>query len=155
MATQTIYARVPATVKEAADAYADQRGLTLTAAVTELLDRGLSAVSEEQSIRALEQNVAEMKVTIANLEGDLARARGALTGVEERTQQPVATCPSCGERVTGFDLLVAGRCPKCKSGLGDVLPGGKATSKLDDREFLLLLAALGAVLGVAYIATKS
>ena len=60
MSTEVIYARVPVPLKEAADAYASQRGKTLTGAVVDLLDRGLAAVSDERSVAQLEANLAQV-----------------------------------------------------------------------------------------------
>jgi hypothetical protein len=45
-----IYPPVPVTLKEAADSYASQHGKTLTSAVVDLLERGLTAASSERSI---------------------------------------------------------------------------------------------------------
>lgn len=159
MASQVIYARVPATLKDAADAYAAQRGQTLTGAVAELLDRGLSAASDEQSIAQLQADLALANAERATAEAELAAAKSQLAvlgNLAQRARQTVGSCPNpeCGEKITGYDLLATGRCRKCKEGLSRLIAPQPPTSTLDQRELLILVGALGAVLGVAYLASK-
>ena len=159
MTSQVIYARVPATLKNAADAYAAQRGQTLTGAVAELLDRGLNAAMDEQSIAHLQADLALANAERATAEAELAAAKSQLAvlgNLAQRARQTVGTCPSptCEGEITGYDLLATGRCHTCNEALSGLLTPQPATSSLDQREMLILVGALGAVLGIAYLASK-
>lgn len=155
--SQTIYARVPDQIKEAADEYAAHRGMTLASAVADLLDRGLQGAADEQSIAGLEQRVAELSA-----ENHVLRERELAIGsayqvLADRIGRPVGVCPHCQQAISGYDLLVTGRCrnPDCAKGLSGLLgpSGDKSPAKntLDDGEFKILLGALGVALGVAYL----
>lgn len=158
--SQVIYARVPDATKEAVDGYADERGVTLTSAVVDLLERGLGAVTDERSIAALEARVAQLDAEKTQVATQLRAAQtelGALGALSSRSHQVVGRCPKCKQDFTGYDLLATGRCEHCGQPLSDLLLAKKAadTSGLDANEFLLLLGALGAILAVAYIATNN
>lgn len=165
--TQVIYARVPAELKEAADAYAAERAETLTSAVVDLVGRGLAAATDEASVGELRDRVARLTSERAEIEADLRSARaelGTLQALTQRTRQAVGTCPnaSCRGQVTGYDLLAAGLCPSCGKALPDLLAfasgvdttGSASIANVNERDILLLLGAVGAVVGVAYLATR-
>lgn len=157
VATEVIYARVPKDLKEAADEYARTRGATLTSAVVDLIDRGLSSVSDERSVAEMEKVVSTLSADNARLEGELTAARyeaGALRTFAGRATRKVGSCPGCGSDISGYDLLAAGRCPKCDRGLSSLLVPDKTSANLDQRELLILVGALGALLGAAYLMTK-
>lgn len=156
-ASEVIYARVPAELKEAADAYAIQCGKTLTGAVVELLDRGLTAVTDERSVAELEVNLATVTAQKAQAEAELQTAKAQLAAVHafaKRAQRDLGTCPKCKGRITGADLLASGQCPSCSHALTSLIAPESATPTLDQRELLILVGALGAVLGIAYLASK-
>lgn len=168
--SQVIYARVPDALKDAVDGYASERGTTLTSAVVDLLERGLVSTSDGPSVAQLELKLATTSAEKAEVKASLRSARlelQTLLSLTERTRQPLGRCPrsECSQPITGYDLLVTGRCPACQQALADLLklkspqpegdggqprPGG-----VSERDFLLLLGALGAVVGVAYLASKS
>jgi hypothetical protein len=157
MATEVIYARVPTALKEAADAYASQHGKTLTGAVADLLDRGLNAASDERSIGELEANLARATAEKAEAQAGLQAASAqlaALSALAQRAKRRVGTCPSCAGQITGHDLLGTGQCQECGQTLSSLIAPGPTTPTLDQRELLVLVGALGAVLAIAYIATK-
>ncbi len=157
MATEVVYARVPTALKEACDAYAAQRGATLTGAVVDLLDRGLSAVSDERSIAGLEKSLAEVTAAKNVTEAALHAAQAELAAVKafaERAGREVGTCPKCHMPITGYDLLGAGACPRCSQALASLIAPAATSPTLDQRELMFLVGALGAVLGVAYLASK-
>jgi hypothetical protein len=157
MATEVIYARVPTALKEAADAYASQHGKTLTGAVADLLDRGLNAASDQRSIGQLEVNLARVSAEKAEAEAGLQAATtrlAALSALAQRASQRVGTCPNCSQEITGHDLLATGQCASCHCTLSDLIVPERAASSLDQRELLVLVGALGAVLAIAYIASK-
>lgn len=73
----------------------------------------------------------------------------------DRLGRGIGNCPTCHSPVTGLDLLVAGRCPNadCQAGLASLFiskPKG-----LNEPDVLLLMGALGLVLGIAMIQAKS
>lgn len=171
--SQVIYARVPDQLKNAVDGYAAERGTTLTSAVVDLLERGLVSTSDAPSVADLELKLATTSAQKMDAEASLRSARLELQTLQllsERTRQTLGQCPSpdCSSPITGYDLLVTGHCPSCGQALTDLLklkspqtdeaeengdrprPGG-----VSERDFLLLLGALGAVVGVAYLASKS
>jgi antitoxin component of RelBE/YafQ-DinJ toxin-antitoxin module len=145
MSTATIYARVPVAVKEAADEYAEQRGLSLASAVADLLGRGLEAAENELSIRALETRAQEAE-----------EARSATRAMAERLEQVLGEC-GCGRELTGNDLLVTGHCPKCKRGLSGLLAGAAAptSATVNTTELAPLMAAIGVALAVILITYKA
>ena len=164
-----IYARVPDSLKQALEAHASARGLTLTRAVVELLEHGLEAIADEQSI-------AELKGKLAVLTGELAQTRGRLKEAElrlqaarerdqttartygalaERTRQELASCPKCRKPVRGSDLLVSGHCPNCNRALTSLLTPTPRTGAPDKDEYLALLGALGVLVGLALASTAA
>jgi hypothetical protein len=156
--SQTIYARVPDPIKEAADAHAIANGITLASAVSELLDRGLQAVSAERSVSELERRAAELTAEVEALRQRDHAVTSAYQALAQRIAQPVGACQRCGDPVTGHDLLVAGRCPKpaCAASLSELLSRPRTAAVagkggLDDGEFKMLLGALGLALGIAYL----
>jgi hypothetical protein len=157
MSTEVIYARVPAALKEAADAYASEHGKTLTGAVAELLDRGLGAVSDERSIGQLEASLARVKAEKAEAEAELQAATtqlAALKALAQRASRKVGDCPNCHGPITGYDLLATGQCRSCNQTLSGLIVPERTAPTLDQRELLVLVGALGAVLAIAYIASK-
>lgn len=157
MSTEVIYARVPKPLKDAADAYASQRGTTLTGAVVDLLERGLCAVSDERSVVKLEKNLAEVTAAKNAAEAQLLVAKaelGAVKAFAQRAAREVGTCPQCREPITGYDLLSVGRCAHCARPLSSLIAPTTASSTLDQRELMLLVGALGLVLGIAHLASK-
>jgi hypothetical protein len=168
--SQVIYARVPDTLKFAVDMYAAERGNTLTSAVVDLLERGLVATSEAPSIAELGLRLATAAAQKTEIEASLRSVRlelQTLRSLSERARQTLGSCPrqECSLPITGYDLLVTGHCPSCQEALTDLLklkapqPEGTAgqprAGGVSERDFLLLLGALGAVVGVAYLASKS
>lgn len=156
--SQVIYARVPDPLKEAADVYANEQGVTLTQAVIDLLERGLAAATDEVSVDELQQRLAREGAEKAQLQAELQGLRGemaALSALAQRVSQTVGTCPSCKTPITGGDLLAVGQCPKCGQKLTGLIAPAVSSSTLDQPEFLMLLGALGAVVGVALLGSKT
>ncbi len=156
--SQTIYARVPDHVKEATDAYATTSGLTLAGAVSELLDRGLQAVSDADSVAELRQTVSGLRMQVEALEEREHRAASANQGLAQRLARRVGNCPACGAEITGQDLLIAGHCPKpdCGENLANLFAPVASTAvapkgALNDTDFKMLLGALGLALGIALL----
>ncbi|MEV7625517.1 hypothetical protein [Actinoplanes sp. NPDC089786] len=143
MAQDVIYARVPPDLKEATDAYATRQGVTLTAAVTDLLERGLAAASDSRSVDQLDARLRTAEAQLATL-----------TAFAERADHRIGDCPKCGKEITGRDLLAVGSCPHCGKALSELIVPANPKNTLDQREALMLVGALGAVLAVAYLTSK-
>ena len=157
-----LYARVPDALKQALQAHAAEGALTLTQAVVELVERGLAALRDAQSVSELE---AKLAATTSELEQTRARLQQAELGVQaarererltartysalaERARQTLGSCPRCRAPLRGSDLLVAGRCPNCGKALTALLlPAPRANLAAD--EYLALLGALGVLVGLA------
>jgi rubrerythrin len=161
-----VYARVPETLKQALQRRAAERGLTLTQALVELVERGFEAIADEHSVRELEGKLAAATSELAQTRGRLqeaelnlraAREREQLTArtysaLAERSRQELASCPRCRKPVRGCDLLVRGRCPHCNKPLSSLLlPAPRAN--LDSNEYQALLGALGVLVGLAIAAS--
>ena len=157
MSSEVIYARVPKALKDAADAYASERGATLTKAVADLLDRGLSSASDERSVAELERNLAQIAAEKVAAEAELLAARtelGAVKSLAQRAGRAVGTCPQCGQVITGYDLLGAGQCSNCCHPLSSLIAPTGSAPTLDQRELMFLVGALGVVLGIAVLASS-
>ena len=163
MTTTTIYARVQETAKSAVESYAAKNGMTLTGAVQDLLGLGLEA--------------AETKKTLARLEGELVSAKEALRSIHIEIQEQVASgdqtrreldalrqaaevwakraditvakCPSCDEPISGADLLIAGRCNGCRESTSLLME--PKTSDVNSRDLMLVLGAVGVLLGLLVV----
>jgi hypothetical protein len=161
--SEVVYARLPEALKEALRAHASARGLTLTAALVELLEQGLEARAAEHSAAAQERELALARSELAETGGRLreaelrpqaGREREQLSArsyqaLAERARQELASCPRCREPVRGSDLLVSGHCPHCGKALSSLLTPVARAGGLEPGEYLALLGALGAVVGFA------
>ena len=111
--SEVVYTRVPEALKQALQARARERGLSLNAAVCELVERGLEASADERAGEGLERALAacagELEQERARLaEADLrleaarereeARAR-IERALAERARHELASCPQCREPV--------------------------------------------------------
>lgn len=155
MAGEVLYVRIPPQLKEATESYAAKRGLTVTSAVVDLLQRGLESVSNEESIQQIQAHNQSLSAALqASLaEADSLKERERVLGtayntVLGRTKLNVGNCPHCNASVTGYNLLVEGRCPKCSKSLTPLLSGlsGQAGS-LDRNELVFMLLAIGILVG--------
>jgi hypothetical protein len=168
--TQVIYARVPDALKQAADAVASERGTTLAATISDLLRRGLESLTDVGSVSELQHAVRRLSTEKAEIEAARQKATselGTLRALAERTAQRVGVCPNDGCRlpITGYDLLATGSCSNCACALTSLLCPGPTASEgthgmtgdtgLNERDFLLLLGAVGAAVAVAYVSAKS
>lgn len=153
--SQVIYARVPDTLKEAADKYASERGVTLTSGVVDLLERGLAASSDERSIADLEAKLAQTAAAKAESDARLSAVMNELGGLRafaQRANLHVGRCPSCTQPITGYELMAVGQCGHCDQPLLDLLAPPASSPTLDQREIGILLGALGvALIGAAIL----
>lgn len=157
---QVIYARVPESVKAATEGYAAGHGHTLAGAVAELLEIGLAAPGRAERVVALEGKVNRLAADKSTLQSELHGARAelqALGALGDRVRQTVGACPDpeCAQAITGYDLLATGACPRCGATLSGLLVGKETRSdSLNQQQFLLLIGALGALVGLALLAGK-
>jgi len=143
--TATIYARVDSELKTATDQYAQERGMSLASAVSDLLSRGLEAAGNESSIRALEQRTQELQL-------ELTRIHDAATALDSRLQQVLGTC-ECGQALTGKDFLVTGRCPACNEGVAALFAGiDESGGTMNRSEFAPFMAGIGVTLALIVLA---
>lgn len=162
MSTEVAYARIPGDLKAALEAHADQHALSQTAAIVALLERGLEAAALERRARKVEEQLATTRAelqgattTIATMEQRERSLRVTYDALVARLERPVATCPKCSQQVRGYDLLATGHCRHCEAPLATLLMTATAKSGLNQQELLLLLGALGVLLTVAYVQSKS
>lgn len=164
-----IYAQVPFDVKRAATTYSREHSISLAAAVGSLIEKGIAA-------EALQARNAELAARVRDLEQELALARSSLeetrrsaAALEDRhravtaayqmaseaLERPIGHCQvnGCGVPISGRDLLVSQRCPSCGAELTSL--AAPSTTKLDERQYLLLLGALGLLLGMAMLQAKN
>jgi hypothetical protein len=161
-----LYVRVPEDLKQALSKHAAGRGLTQTRAVMELLEQGLQASGEERSLAELEGELARAHRQADTARGRMRELEGALQAAREREQQTARTyaalaarlrqelarCPGCRKPLSGSDLLVNGRCPGCGRAVSELLAPAPR-SGLDEKEYLVLLGALGLLTGLALAST--
>lgn len=151
MPTPTVYARVTPELKDAVDVFAEERGMSLASAVTDLLVRGLEASSSEDSVRVLEARAQQMQA-------DLSQVQQAAAVMDGRLRQVLGTC-DCGSSLAGRDFLVTGCCPSCGRGVTSLLVGpSKSHGKVDRNELAPFLAGMGAAAALVvllYAASQS
>ena len=138
--TETIYVRVPESTKAAAKDYAESNGMTLTGAISELLDRGLESVENEES-------VARLQAQLQTKDLQLKETEARVHGLQALSTTPLGVCATCKSVITAVDVLVHGKCPK-----GHALRVPDASDKpqgsgLDDNQALILIGAVGLLLG--------
>lgn len=160
---EVVFCRVPAALKQALQARAGERGLSLNAAVVELVERGLAASEQERSGEKLAGRLAagarelertRARLAAAELELQAARAREqergrAARALAERARHRLCACPQCRQPLRGLDLLASGHCPNCDRPLTALLVPRPQTGAPDPHEYLALLGALGGLLGLA------
>lgn len=152
-----LYARAAPALKAAVDGYAEQRAISINAAIVDLVTKGLAASEGEEFSRT---RLATLDDEHARLKADLAESQSqlrTLTAFIERVQLNVGVCtaPNCGHGVTGLDLLSTGKCPRCGTALISLPTTTTTTTKPFDGQLLLLLGAVGLLVGAAWAASKS
>lgn len=147
---------MPDTLKVSIDAFAEERGTTLSATIAELLERGLTSASNEASVKKMTQSLEVARAKEADLGSRLKSAETELQVVKtlgERAEQKIGRCPECQCDISGIDVLAKFKCPSQGHSLVSLI--FPPTPQLSQRDTMLLLGALGAVLGIALIAGRS
>jgi hypothetical protein len=148
-----VYARVPDALKQDLEAHAAERGLSLTRAVVELLERGLEARTDELTAATGALADTRRRLTQAELGLQVAREREATTtraytAFAARARHELARCPQCRQPVRGSELLVDGHCSNCDKALTQLLVPTRFTGLIEN-EYLALLGALSVLVGLA------
>ncbi len=139
--TVSLYFRGSPKLRDDAEQFGVERTLTLSSALATLVERGLEAVGNEDSVRALEVTAQARAQELAVLR---ERDRGWQTMFNSLQGQlqtlKVGKCPHCRKAVTAFDQLLARRCPSCEQSMQQVVVD-------QAEEFPPALAALVGALG--------
>ncbi|HEY4915286.1 MAG TPA: hypothetical protein VIH92_00090 [Solirubrobacteraceae bacterium] len=139
--TVSLYFRASPKLRDDAEEFGLERSVTLSSALATLVERGLEAVSNEGSVRALEATAQAHQQELAVLH---ERDRGWQTMFNSLQGQlqtlKVGKCPACKKGVTAFDQLLARRCPSCAKPMQQVVVE-------QAEEFPPALAALVGALG--------
>lgn len=164
-----VYARIPDELKAALDAYCEERRMKLTAAMVELMETGLDAVTNQATVESLQSRLAAAELDVATtreLATQAENARSAMAAqlerqsqayelVAGRLNQPLGKCPNCKAAITGLELVVFNACQHCKKSLSSMLdPKTSAAGTLNGPEYALLIGALGLLVGMSLNPTK-
>lgn len=142
--TESLYFRTSARLRECAEQYAEDRGLTLSSALSGLVERGLEAITNEPSIAKLEERVQELDQQVAVMQERDRSWHAMFSSLQGHLRTlRVGNCPACRKPVTANDQFLVRRCPweNCGDALNLVLTDAKA------EEFPPALAALVGALG--------
>lgn len=138
--TETIYVRVPEATKAAAKDYAETNGMTLTSAISDLLERGLESVENDESIEKLQKQIQAKDF-------QLQQSATRIQGLHALATTPLGVCASCKTVITAEDVLVHGKCPKGHALRAPGTPEKPKPAGLDDNQALILIGAVGLLLG--------
>ncbi len=166
----TVYARIPDELKSAIDTYAMGRHIKLTAAMVELMEIGLESVQNATTVAALEQRLSAATEQAADAHALAEQAENARAALQDmlngqteayalvggRLSQPIGLCPTCKKPISGRDLVVSNACGNCTASLSALLdPKTRAAgSTLNGTEYLLLIGAIGLLVGMAMAQSK-
>ena len=93
-----VYARVPDSLKRALQAYASERGLTLTSTVVDLVERGLAAIADATSVAGLEQKLAASSSELHTTRARLQEAESEVQASREREETSARIYRALAER---------------------------------------------------------
>jgi len=156
-----VYVRVSQLLKQTLAARAREQGLTQTAAVVELLERGLQANDDQleglqHQLASLTGQLEQTRARLAETEAELnaisyreQTLAQTLTALAERARHELASCPQCQTALRGQDLFVTGHCPNCNRPITTLLTPRMQTGAPDKDEYLALVGALGSLVGLA------
>jgi len=117
--SESLYFRASQDLREDVDTFAARRGVTLSSAVGRLVERGLEAIANEESVKQMEdrlaqstQELASMKVHLAAAQGEVQKWQAVIRGIEGYLRNlTVGACPHCKRQVTAYDHAVVRQCP--------------------------------------------
>jgi hypothetical protein len=123
--TESLYFRASGGLREGAERFAEERGLTLSSALAVLVEGGLEAATNETSVATLERRVQELSQDIAVLSERDRNWRAVFDSLQGQLRTlAVGRCPVCDQVVTAHDQFLSRHCPwpSCGHALVQVLP---------------------------------
>jgi len=123
--TESLYLRTSPALREDAERFGEERGLTLSSGLAVLVERGLEAVSNDKSVATLERRVQKLSQELAVLSERDRNWRAVFDSLQGQLRTlAVGRCPACEQVVTAHDQFLARRCPwaDCGNPLLQVLP---------------------------------
>jgi hypothetical protein len=110
--SESLYFRGSAKLREDAEEYALERGMTLSSALSFLVERGLEAAANERSVANLEQLIQQRKQELAVMQERDRNWRAWADSIQGQLQTvSVGRCPTCQRAVTASDQFIMRRCP--------------------------------------------
>lgn len=158
MRSESLYFRATGELRQAVDEYSAGQGITLSAALGGLVERGIEAVTNEESVRRIQAELEQRREELASLRLKLAQAEGQAKALQERDvkwqvfhksieQQlrsaPGGQCRHCHQQMSAYDLVIAKKCTKCGKSVNE-LPQSPEVSG-----WVALIAGIGILLAVA------
>jgi hypothetical protein len=136
--SESLYFRASVDLRAAAEEFAAGKVMTLSSALSVLVERGLEAEAGEQSVQVLEARARELSETVARQQVALAEARGTVAVLQERDQRwmtlfrsleghlrsaMAGRCVACQRPVTVYDVAVRHQCgnPSCNEPTDQIL----------------------------------
>jgi len=123
--TESLYLRTSAALRDDAERFGADRGLTLSSALSVLVERGLEAVANEASVATLERRVQDLTKDLAVLDERDRNWRAMFDALQGQLRTlAVGRCPACERVVTAHDQFLTRHCPwtDCATPLFQVLP---------------------------------
>lgn len=90
MASKAVYARLQTELHEKVNAYADTTGQSISAAVEDLVQRGLGQLSSEGLTETLQNEVTELKDKVQELEKERVTLQGSLEAYRAKESIAIA-----------------------------------------------------------------
>src|SRR5438445_1952776 len=110
--TESLYFRGSLETRDAAEKFGKTQGLTLSSAFRVLVERGLEAVANEGSAKALESDWRRLSQEVAVLRERDQKWSALFGSLQGQLQAlPVGRCPACHRDVTALDQVIRRRCP--------------------------------------------
>ena len=154
---------MPDTLKVSIDAFAEERGTTLSATIADRIVTSplppyhlAPGPASAKVVKKMTQSLEVARAKEADLGSRLKSAETELQVVKtlgERAEQKIGRCPECQCDISGIDVLAKFKRPSQGHSLVSLI--FPPTPQLSQRDTMLLLGALGAVLGIALIAGRS
>lgn len=158
MRSESLYFRATGELREAVDDYSAGQGITLSAALGRLVDRGLEAVANEESVQRIQSELEQRRNELAGARLKLAQVEGQVKVLQERDAKwqlfhksieqqlrsaPGGPCKHCHQQMSAYDLVIAKKCGKCGKSMNE-LPQAPEVSG-----WVALIAGIGILLAVA------
>jgi hypothetical protein len=158
MRSESLYFRATNELRQAVDEYSAGQGITLSASLGRLVERGLEAVANEDSVQRIQTELEQRREELAAARLTLAQAEGQVRVLQERDMKwqvfhksieqqlksaPGGKCKHCHQPMSAFDLVIAKTCAKCGKSVNEpaALP--------DASGWVALIAGIGILLAVS------